>query len=58
LITGKLGAVSLTGYYHLQYGQHYSSARAQRELGYGPTSDLRGAVRRELEWHGVPITTT
>jgi dihydroflavonol-4-reductase len=58
LLTGKLGAVSLTGYYHLQYGQHYSSARAQRELGYEPTSDLRDAVRRELEWHGVPITTT
>jgi dihydroflavonol-4-reductase len=53
VLTGRFGAVTLTGYYHLQYGQHYSSARAERELGYVPTADLTPAIKRELEWHGV-----
>ncbi|MCA8914848.1 MAG: NAD-dependent epimerase/dehydratase family protein [Planctomycetes bacterium] len=53
LLTGKLGALTLTSYYHLEYGQHYSSAKAERELGYQPTKDLTEAIRRELEWHGV-----
>jgi dihydroflavonol-4-reductase len=53
LLTGRLGAVTLTGYYHLRYGQHYSSAKAQAELGYKPTTDLREAIARELAWHGV-----
>lgn len=53
LITGKPGALSLTSYYHLQYGQHYTSAKAGKELGYEPTKDLEAAIKRELEWHGV-----
>jgi dihydroflavonol-4-reductase len=53
LLTGKLGAVTLTGYYHLEYGQHYSSAKAQSELSYEPTTDLTPAIARELAWHGV-----
>lgn len=53
LLTGKTGALSLTSYYHLKYGQHYSSARAQTELGYVPTSDLAGAIQRELAWHAA-----
>ena len=53
LLTGRLGALTLTSYYHLEYGQHYSSAKAERELGYQPTTDLREAIQRELEWHGV-----
>ncbi|MCC7508013.1 MAG: NAD-dependent epimerase/dehydratase family protein [Planctomycetes bacterium] len=55
LLTGKLGALSLTAYYHIAYGQYYSSAKAVRELGYVPTSDLRDAVWRELRWHGVNV---
>jgi len=58
LFTGKPGALSLTSYYHLRYGQHYSSERARTELGYEPTTDLEPAVRRELEWYGVPIAHT
>lgn len=53
LLTGKLGALTLTSYFHLEYGQHYSSAKAERELGYQPTTDLSDAIARELEWHGV-----
>jgi hypothetical protein len=53
VLTGRLGAVTLTGYYHLEYGQHYSSAKAQAELGYVPTADLTPAIKRELAWHGV-----
>ncbi|MCA8936679.1 MAG: NAD-dependent epimerase/dehydratase family protein [Planctomycetes bacterium] len=53
LLTGKLGALTLTSYYHLEYGQHYSSSKAERELGYEPTTDLLAAIKRELEWHGV-----
>jgi dihydroflavonol-4-reductase len=56
LLTGKLGAVTLTSYYHLEYGQFYSSAKAERELGYQPTTDLREPVRRELAYHGVPLS--
>lgn len=55
IFTGKPGALSLTSYYHLEYGQYYSSARAQRELGYEPTTDLKEAIARELEWHGVRV---
>ena len=55
VFTGKPGALSLTSYYHLEYGQHYSSEKAARELGYQPTSDLRDAITRELEWHGVKV---
>lgn len=55
LLSGKLGALSLTAYYHLKYGQYYSSEKATRELGYQPTSDLRDAIRRELVWHGVSV---
>ena len=53
LFTGGPGALSLTSYYHLAYGQHYSSAKAQRELGYVASSDLRDAIYRELRWHSV-----
>lgn len=53
LVTGTTGAMSLTGYYHLAYGQHYSSAKAERELGYTPTTDLHNAIERELRWHGA-----
>lgn len=53
LITGKLGALSLTSYYHLEYGQHYSSAKAETELGYQPTEDLTDAIQSELDWHRV-----
>ena len=53
LLTGKLGALTLTSYYHLAYGQHYSSTKAENELGYKPTTDLKQAIQRELEWHGV-----
>lgn len=56
LVTGKPGALSLTSYYHLKYGQHYSSARAQTELGYSPTADLTDAIRRELAWHGAGMS--
>ncbi|MBE7490579.1 MAG: NAD-dependent epimerase/dehydratase family protein [Planctomycetes bacterium] len=57
LVTGRVGALSLTSYYHLKYGQHYSSARAQAELGYQPTADLGDAIERELRWHAaVPVT--
>ncbi len=58
VFTGKPGALSLTSYYHLEYGQHYSSEKAVRELGYQPTSDLRDAITRELEWHGVKVAAT
>ncbi|MCB9934396.1 MAG: NAD-dependent epimerase/dehydratase family protein [Planctomycetes bacterium] len=53
LLTGRLGALTLTSYYHLEYGQWYSSSKAQTELGYEPTTDLEPAIKRELEWHGV-----
>src|SRR5690606_28528888 len=53
LLTGKLGALTLTSYWHLAYGQHYSSAKAERELGYKPTAELKPAIARELEWHAV-----
>jgi len=53
LATGKTSAMSLTSYYHLAYGQHYSSAKAQRDLGYVPTTDLHNAIERELRWHGA-----
>jgi len=53
LLTGNLGALTLTSYYHLEYGQHYSSAKAKTELGYKPTTDLANAIQRELEWHSV-----
>lgn len=53
LLTCRLGALTLTSFYHLEYGQHYSSAKAERELGYKPTTDLSPAIQRELEWHGV-----
>ena len=53
LLTGRLGALTLTSFYHLEYGQHYSGAKAERELGYNPTTDLSPAIQRELEWHGV-----
>lgn len=56
LVTGKPGALSLTSYYHLKYGQHYSSARAQSELGYTPGADLTDAIRRELAWHGAALS--
>jgi len=56
LLTGKPGALSLTSYFHLKYGQHYSSARAQAELGYVPTSDLAPAIKRELEWHAAGMS--
>ncbi|MCC6464252.1 MAG: NAD-dependent epimerase/dehydratase family protein [Planctomycetes bacterium] len=57
LLTGRLGALSRTSYYHLRYGQHYSSAKAAAELGYQPTQDLLPALRRELQWHAaVPAT--
>lgn len=55
LLSGKLGALSLTAYYHLAYGQYYSSEKARTELGYEPTADLKEAIRRELAWHGVPV---
>lgn len=58
LLKGKPGALSLTGYYHLAYGQHYTSAKAQRELGYKPTTELLPAIRRELAWHGVTAGLT
>src|SRR5690606_15452792 len=53
LLTGNLGALTLTSYYHLEYGQHYSSKKAETELGYKPTTDLADAIQRELQWHGV-----
>lgn len=53
LFTGAPGALSLTSYYHLRYGQHYSWEKARRELGYEPTGDLTDAIMRELKWHGV-----
>ncbi|MCC6572202.1 MAG: NAD-dependent epimerase/dehydratase family protein [Planctomycetes bacterium] len=53
LITGSPGALSLTSYYHLRYGQHYSWEKARRELGYEPANDLTPAILRELRWHGV-----
>lgn len=56
LVTGKPGALSLTSYYHLKYGQHYSSARAQAELGYTPTADFADAIRRELVWHAAGVS--
>src|SRR5690606_35790442 len=33
LLTGRLGALTLTSYYHLEYGQWYRSSKAQTELG-------------------------
>jgi dihydroflavonol-4-reductase len=53
LLGGRLGALNLTSYYHLVLGQHYSSAKAQAELGYQQTADLTDAIRRELHWHAV-----
>lgn len=53
LVSGNLGALTLTSYYHLEYGQHYSSKKAETELGYKPTTDLADAIQRELQWHGV-----
>ncbi|KAA0211138.1 NAD-dependent epimerase/dehydratase family protein [bacterium] len=50
------GALSLTSYYHMEYGQHYSSEKARRELGYDPAVDLKDAILRELAWHGVALT--
>jgi dihydroflavonol-4-reductase len=53
LISGGPGAVSLSSYYHLVYGQHYSCEKAKKELGYEPAADLEPAILRELAWHGV-----
>ena len=56
LLTGGPGAVSLTAFYHLHYGQHYSCEKARKELGYEPAADLEPAILRELAWHGVALT--
>ena len=55
LCRGTPGALSLTSYYHMQYGQHYSSEKARKELGYEPATDLKDAILRELTWHGVAL---
>jgi dihydroflavonol-4-reductase len=55
LLKGGPGAVNLVSYWHLRYGQEYSSARAEAELGYQPTVDIRPAIERELAWHGFSM---